>query len=448
MKTTVLSLLLICSLLASVFAQSSSTISLELFAGSNDWWVAVAVSNANVDTSSVTLIDASSASYPMTLNNGWGFWSTSSSGAAFQFPLSFELTSADGSTVTASNIISLGDSQVDTGVQYGSDSTVSTSSEADSSDVGSVEAQPGASSNSHISHAYPTTAPKSKATVAPTTASKSKSKATTAPTTASKTKATVAPTTASKTKATVAPTTGSSSGSSTGCSAPMKLLVPLYSYPGSDWDTVIASAKVVSTVAVINPDSGPGDGPDSTYNTYMTKMHSAGVEMIGYVHTSYGARAIADVKADIAAYASEFPLVVGIFIDEAATSSSEVSYYMEIYEYIMSFPGWKYDVINPGTVPSSGYLAASTQIVTYESNASGFASSSNPSFATCTDKNQFVMISYAGSTVAAMESAILAAKTKSYYGWAFVTSGTLSGDTYGALPSYYATQASYIASLN
>jgi len=36
----------------------------------------------------------------------------------------------------------------------------------------------------------------------------------------------------------------------------------------------------------------------------MTKLHNAGVEMIGYVHTSYGARSISDVKAEIDIYAS------------------------------------------------------------------------------------------------------------------------------------------------
>jgi len=224
--------------------------------------------------------------------------------------------------------------------------------------------------------------------------------------------------------------------------------VPLYTYPGTSWDTVAASASLVETVAIINPDSGPGNGPDSSYNTYMSKLQSAGVEMIGYVHTSYGARAISDVKADIAQYASEFPLLVGIFVDEAATTAAEVSYYQQLYTYIMSFPGWKYDVINPGTTPASGYLDVATQIVTFEDTASSFTSSENPSFATCANKNQFAMIAYAASTTSAMQSAISSAKSKGYYGWVYATNGAAGGSTYNTLASYYATQATYIASLN
>jgi hypothetical protein len=50
-------------------------------------------------------------------------------------------------------------------------------------------------------------------------------------------------------------------------------------------------------IAIINPNSGPDSaGPDSSYTTYMKKLTAAGVDMVGYVHTSYGARAVSDVN--------------------------------------------------------------------------------------------------------------------------------------------------------
>jgi len=178
----------------------------------------------------------------------------------------------------------------------------------------------------------------------------------------------------------------------------------------------------------------------------MAKLHAAGVEMIGYVHTSYGARAIADVKADIDQYAAEFPLVVGIFLDEAAATADQVSYYTTLYNYIMALPGYKYDVINPGTVPTSGYLAASTQIVSFEDTAAKFSASADPSFASCSNKDHFTVIAYAATSTSSMQSALLAAKTKGYYGWVYVTDGAAGGSTYNSLASYYATQATYIGS--
>lgn len=235
---------------------------------------------------------------------------------------------------------------------------------------------------------------------------------------------------------------------SLGCAAPLKLLVPLYTYPDAGWDLVAAGAAFTPTVAIVNPNSGPGNGPDDVYNTYMAKLHDAGVEMVGYVHTSYGARSLAAVKADIDKYASEFPHISGIFLDESASNDGQLPYYIEIYNYIMSFPGWKYDIINPGTVTTSGYLRASTQIVAFENEASKFPSSSNPSYASCATKDRFAMIAY-GATQNTMAMALSAAKAKGYYGWVYVTDGAAGGTTYNVLTSYYSAQANYLkASIN
>jgi len=179
----------------------------------------------------------------------------------------------------------------------------------------------------------------------------------------------------------------------------------------------------------------------------MTKLHNAGVEMIGYVHTSYGARSISDVKAEIDIYASQFPLVVGIFLDEVASTADQVSYYTQLYTYIMGMPGWKYDVINPGAVPTQGYLNAATQIVSFEDTVSKFTSSSNPSYASCSNKDKFAVITY-GASSSAMQTAVNTAKSKGYYGWVYVTDGAGGCCTYNTLASYYASMASYVASSN
>lgn len=399
MKTSVFSLL-ICALLAFAAADSSS-IRIELSSESNSNWIAVAVHNASVDTSLVHIKESGRDEWaPMELKNEYWIYAPSS---GVEFPLSLILTSVNGDKVIVQNAFSsLKDIETDTNQQYPTVVVLSDRLRA---------------------HKKPTAAPTKKPTTSTTTKKPSTTTTTKKPSSSS----------------------GSSSGSSTGCSGDMKLLVPLYTYPGASWDSVASGASKVQTVAIINPSSGPGDGPDSSYNTYMSKLHSAGVEMVGYVHTSYGARALTDVKADIAKYASEFPLLVGIFIDECAATAAEVSYYTQVYNYIMSFPGWKYDIINPGTVPTSGYLAASTQIVAFEDTVAHFAASANPSFASCSNRDNFAMIAYAASS-STMQSALATAKSKGYYGWAYVTDGAAGGSTYNALSSYYASEASYIAS--
>jgi len=431
MNTIVFSIL-ICTLLAFVAANeqsSSPAISLSLFSGSNSYWVAIAVQNAKVDTASIQIEDSASASGSMDYNSGWGFWTfTTTTESGFEFPLTFTLTSVDGAEIVVTDV-NLGVDSIDTGVQY------------------SVET--GTSAPAERSHSATTTQAPKKSTTTTTV----KPKTTTTTTVKAKTTTTTAkPTTTTTVKAKTTTTTtvkASTVSTGTGCSAAIKMMVPLYTYPGASWDSVAAGAAYTQTVAIINPNSGPGTGPDSSYNSYMAKLNAAGVEMIGYVHTSYGARAIADVMADIDQWAAEFPLVVGIFLDEAASTADQVPYYTTLYNYIMALPGYKYDVINPGTAPTSGYLAVSTQIVSFEDSAASFAASANPSFASCSNKDHFSVIAYAATTTSSMQSALLAAKSKGYYGWVYVTDGAAGGSTYNSLASYYATQATYIgASLN
>jgi len=160
------------------------------------------------------------------------------------------------------------------------------------------------------------------------------------------------------------------------------LLVPLYVYPGSAWDSVASGASKVGTIAIINPNSGPASAPDSSYNTYMTKLKNAGVEMIGYVYTSYGARSIADVKKDIDTYASKYPLLTGIFFDEVSDSASQVAFYTQAYNYVMQ-KGYSHSILNPGVQPAEAYVDISTSIVIFEEAASKLSSKSFSSFVTC-----------------------------------------------------------------
>jgi len=469
-------LLLICTLFAFATASwsqssesESSFIQLDVYSGSNAWWLALAVRNAGVDTRSVQIKEAGSSSWEyLEYSRGWGYFIYSSRNR-LSFPVSVLLVSVDGDQVTLNDIITSSSvSLVDTGVSYtnsSSEATAAPTSEATASPTGEAptggaptdgaptdEAPTGEAPTSEATGA-PSEAPTSEATGAPTseatgapseaTSAPTKPSATTKATTASTAKpsATTKPTSAATTKpsATTKPTTKPSSGSSG-----MKLLVPLYEYPDSNWDIVAANAATVTTVAIINPSNGPSTGPDSAFTSYMTKLHTAGVTMIGYVHTTYGARAVSDVKADINIYATEFPLLAGIFIDECSADESEIAYYQELYEYIMSFPGWTYDILNPGAVPASGYAAVSTTIVTFEDVVSSFASSSNPSWATSSNRDTFAVISYSCSSASAMESAVAAAASKGYYGWVYFNSGT----NYNTIPSYYAAMASYVASYN
>jgi hypothetical protein len=86
---------------------------------------------------------------------------------------------------------------------------------------------------------------------------------------------------------------------------------------------------------VINPDSGPGDGPtpDVNYTREITKLSIRGnVRLLGYVPTDYARRDISDVYQDIQTYAN-WPTagldptlaVHGIFFDETPQQYDDAS---------------------------------------------------------------------------------------------------------------------------
>jgi len=232
--------------------------------------------------------------------------------------------------------------------------------------------------------------------------------------------------------------------SDSGCQGPLKIMVPLYVYPGAAWDIIANSSKLVPTVAIINPNSGPTNNSDAQYTSYIQKLHSAGVDLVGYIHTSYGARPISEIEYEVDLYATQYPLLVGIFLDETPTSTNFISYFTSIYKYIMAKRGWKYTILNPGTIPDQAYSDISTQIVTFEDSYTKFATSNNPSYASCNNKDKYATIAY-GASAANMQNVVTTAQSKNYYGWVYVTDGAGGCCTYNSLVSYYPTFAQFVA---
>jgi len=363
---------------------NAQTLQLSVYPSSNNWWLAVIPNNGAAATATIEVQEAGSAVWSdMAPQPGWGYWTYSASNPAsgFSFPLSFRLTSVTGAVVTINAAVT---------TLNGVGQTID--------------------SNTQYGSGGSTQAP----TVPPTNAPQ-------------------------------VVTTQAATNVASGCSDTIQVLVPLYVYPGTAWYTVAAGAEYVDTVAIINPDSGPESEPNNDYVTYMEMMHEAGVEMVGYVYTSYGTRDISEVQADIDTYASEYSYLSGIFLDEGSPDASMSSYYQTLYDYIESMPGYYYVIINPGVVPDSSYLSASTQMVSFEGYGSDVAAAAVPSFASCNNVDHFSAIVH-DVDVGSMPSVVDELFAKSYFGFIYVTDGAGGCCTYNALSSYYASMISYIAS--
>lgn len=482
-------------LFSAAYAQDfDANLKLKVFEDSSKHWLAVHPVGDEDITIRVELLQADSDIWiPMIFNHDWGYWQQwSDSAEGFTLPLSFRLTSKSGEQLIMDNVMTdkvAAGAELETAVQY-KQKVARGSRGGDDEDEpgqgrpswcpprpGSPTDAPPTNPPSNPTSAPPTNAPPTnpptqrpterptqRPTNPPTQAPTQRpterptQRPTSAPTSAPTQRPTSAPTqrptSAPTTAPTTRPSTGSSGGSTDLCAItatsvePVKVLVPLYMEPGSGWDALITAAKAgTSIIAIINPNSGPvSSGPPSNWVTYMGKMRDAGIDMVGYVHTSYGARSISDVKKEIDTYATKYTGLKGIFLDEVSASKSDIPYYKQAYDYIMGKSGYIHDILNPGASTDQGYLDVSSNIVIYESSASSYKSPT-ASWIKCAPsaaqkagwKYKFSGIVYGASS--SQMTSIASQMASAGIGMVFITDKTLP-NPYNPLPSYWTSLAS------
>lgn len=123
----------------------------------------------------------------------------------------------------------------------------------------------------------------------------------------------------------------------------LKIAIPSYFRPGVSWDQMLAGRPAITC---INPGSGPGATPSTSYPAQVAKAHAAGAKVLGYVHTRYGVRPIAEVKADIDKHQQWYG-VSGVFVDTTSNDAALVPYYEDLCSYIRG--KGLFVCLNPGT---------------------------------------------------------------------------------------------------
>jgi hypothetical protein len=212
------------------------------------------------------------------------------------------------------------------------------------------------------------------------------------------------------------------------------VIVPLYSYPGSDWDVVVQAKQAhpsVPIVVIINPSNGPGNSQDQNYVSGVDALRSAGILVLGYVHTSYAERNSSSVIADINSYKAWYA-VNGIFFDEMSNVPGNEAYYASLSTYAKSV-GFSFTFGNPGASVPASYVGTVGCIVVYESQ--GLPNSSSLAAWTMgMAKNSFAMIAYGVDQLAGPSLSNLS----EHVAYVYVTDASLP-NPYGALPGYFAS---------
>jgi hypothetical protein len=236
----------------------------------------------------------------------------------------------------------------------------------------------------------------------------------------------------------------------------VEVLIPSYFYPSvtnanNPWTQLNTAASSVALTAILNPASGPGDVLDTSYLNAVKSLRASGGRVIGYVSTSYAARPIADVKADIAAYAARYPLD-GIFLDEMTNTNdaAALAYYTELRSYIRTTnPNWRVTG-NPGTSTTPAYLTApaADTLVTYEGFSGYTSSDATPLPWTASyGTRRFSNLNYrvpATSLVSTIDAAI-----SKRAGYIYVTddgnpTDSDGGNPWNALPTYWTAEIAAI----
>ena len=215
-------------------------------------------------------------------------------------------------------------------------------------------------------------------------------------------------------------------------------LVPAYVGPAEL--TALAERPHRPRLVVINPDSGPGPRRDAAYAEAVRRAQDAGLRVLGYVATGYGARTVADVGADVDRYAGWYG-VDGIFLDETAHSEDLVGHYRRLAARARRDAGGLV-VLNPGVVPAPGYFAFADVVVTFEGPAAEYAAAvaRTPAWVETYPPGRIAHLVYDASR----EQAVAAVGAGARAGYVYITSGTLP-NPWQTVPDYLEEEEALLA---
>lgn len=173
------------------------------------------------------------------------------------------------------------------------------------------------------------------------------------------------------------------------------------------------------------------------YRQAFARVRASGGRVIGYVHSSYTRRALAEVQADVERWASFYP-IDGIFVDEMAndTAAATLAYYRELSASAkQQHPRWII-VGNPGTRIPEVYLTtgAADVLVTFE-NGSGYANLTPDPWTRRHPATAFAHLGYALENDTHMGEFADLARTRGA-AWIYATDDTLP-NPWDRLPTYW-----------
>ncbi|MFN8435836.1 MAG: spherulation-specific family 4 protein, partial [Anaerolineales bacterium] len=216
-----------------------------------------------------------------------------------------------------------------------------------------------------------------------------------------------------------------------------RMLIPLYMYPSENvWGNVVNANTNKNIDVIINPSNGSGTSQKVAFVNGINQLRAGNVGVFGYVITNYGSRSLASVKNEIDNYYAWYH-VDGIFLDEASNTTSDISYYSDLWFYITA-KGMKV-ILNPGANTKEDYASISNSIVIYESVVPKTLSVS--AWIMNYSSSKFAALQY-GANAEQMRNFVAQAKINNV-GYIYVTND-IEPNPWDELPPYLAEEAALL----
>jgi hypothetical protein len=215
----------------------------------------------------------------------------------------------------------------------------------------------------------------------------------------------------------------------------VRMAVPAYfDPPSAAWDKLIAGAPTIGMI-VFNPESGPGTATVPAYTEVIAKAQAAGITMLGYVATSYGARAEADIIADINHY-YDFYTPSGIYFAEGpmdADCTPMEAMYHRLSDAVRARDANAYLAVGTRFCPT--YIVFFDIMVQFARNWNEYRTDYRPpSWMPANSPQRFVH--FVHSVPPSDAGAALSLTMSNGAGWVFVTDQT-DPNPWSVLPSYF-----------
>jgi hypothetical protein len=214
----------------------------------------------------------------------------------------------------------------------------------------------------------------------------------------------------------------------------VRMAVPAYFVPGPEWQRIIAGAPTVGMI-VFNPNSGPGTATDPGYTSVIGQAQAKGITVLGYVATSYGQRAEADIVADINHY-YDYYTPSGIYLAEGpmdADCTAMEAMYHRLADAVRARASGAYLAIGTRYCPT--YIVFFDIMVQFARNWTEYQTDyAPPSWMPANSADRFVH--FVNAVPESDGSRALSLAVSNGAGWVFVTDQT-DPNPWGVLPSYF-----------